>query len=339
MPYKKSIRSVSLLIVLLGTATTGCDYVVREQYYRRAEEATQQFRTRLSSPNTNDRRDLVYDIFNFNGASGLPAELTISELYPRLLNDPNVQIRRNTISWIGSISNSSGNIGGEAAPLLNYALQDPNPGVRKLASQVARSGNFFKPLVRPELIRRLADPDERVRRASIYSLVTGSYELEQKSIDEQNLLQNSRPEARESLAILLRYRQSLDDSDLSTLLKLTQDANPQVRSTSIWTLAKWIKKHSGKNPKIIPALLPFLTDPAPSVRMSTAYALGRSGRSAVKAIPYLGTLLRDKNSLVRSYAVEALGNIGSSQEIRSHLNPLLNDSSLLVRELTSKALR
>jgi HEAT repeat protein len=338
MNYKTTIRSISLSIILLGASSAGCsqtDYAIRDRYYHRAEKGAEQFRTRLTSPNINDRQTLNSDILN----SELPAELTIGELYPRLLNDPNIRIRGNTLSLIGSISNSQGSLGGEAAPLLNYALQDPNPRVRKLAAQVSLSGDFSKELVRPELIRRLADPNEQVRRASIYSLVGGAYQLEEKPIDEESLLQDSRPEARESLAMLLRYRQSLDDSELSKLLKLTQDAEPKVRSKAIWTLAKWIKKQPSKNPKIIPSLLPFLTDTDPSIRMSTAYALGQSGKSAVKAIPNLVLLLKDKNSLVRSYAVEALGNIGSSQEIKPHLDPLLNDSSRLVQELTTKALQ
>ncbi len=337
MSHKKIIRQMSLSIILIGTTSTGCslpDYAYRDRYYHRAEKATQQIRTRLTSPNINDRQDLLNDVFNFE----LPPELTIGELYPRLLNDPNVRIRGNTIALIGSMSNSQGSLGVEVAPLLNYALQDPNPKIRKLAAQISLSGNFSRELVRPELIRRLADPDERVRRASIYTLVA-SYKLEEKPIDEQNLLQNSRLEARESLATLLGYRQQLNPSDLEKLLKLTQDTDSKVRSKAIWTLAKWIKKHSSKNPKIISELLPFLTDADPSVRMSTAYALGQSGKSAVKAIPYLLALLKDQNRLVRSYAVEALGNIASSQEITPHLNPLLNDSSLLVRELTTKALQ
>lgn len=341
MSYKKILRLISLSIILLGTASTGCsqtDYAIRDRYYHHAEKATQQFRTRLTSPNINDRRDLSIDIFNFNNGSGLPAELTFGELYPRLLNDPNVRVRGTSLWSIGSALNY-GLLRGEGAPLLNYALQDPNSGIRKLAAQFSFSGNFSKELVRPELIRRLADPNEQVRRASIYSLVGGAYQLEEKPIDEESLLQDSRPESRESLAMLLRYRQRLDDPELSKLLKLTQDANSKVRSKAIWTLAKWIKKQPSKNPKIIPSLLPFLTDTDPSIRMSTAYALGQSGKSAVKVIPNLVPLLKDKNNLVRGYAVEALGNIGSSQEIRSHLGPLLNDSSLFVRELTTKTLQ
>lgn len=64
------------------------------------------------------------------------------------------------------------------------------------------------------------------------------------------------------------------------------------------------------SPLAVPALVPFLKDPATDVRGNAALAIGKSGdRTAVTA---LEPLLKDENGNVRSFAAAALYRLGST---------------------------
>jgi HEAT repeat protein len=114
---------------------------------------------------------------------------------------------------------------------------------------------------------------------------------------------------------------------IPALLPLLKDPNPSVRSSAADVLGSM----EAAAQSAVPALIPLLTDTNPQVRNWTADALGRIGASVQLAIPQLTLLLTDPDPSVVINAARALGNMGESAKALPPLIALLSHSDPNIR--------
>jgi HEAT repeat protein len=86
------------------------------------------------------------------------------------------------------------------------------------------------------------------------------------------------------------------------------------------------------SPEAVPTLTELLKDPDPSLRQSTAFALGQIGPGSKEAIPSLLEALKDKNDEVRTGAIMALKQIKvDAKTAMPFLLETLKDKNIFVR--------
>lgn len=78
-----------------------------------------------------------------------------------------------------------------------------------------------------------------------------------------------------------------------------------------------------ESPRIVPILISLLTDSDEAIRAESASQLGLLGSGAKSAIPALKASLKDDDETVRACALEALNKVGSPEDLRENLIPLL----------------
>lgn len=113
------------------------------------------------------------------------------------------------------------------------------------------------------------------------------------------------------------------------LIGLLKDADPDIRGAAIQVLG--VKAH----PKTLASLVKHLKDPAPSVRVHTAEALGHF--NDVRLAPYLTAVLGDSDEQLVASAARSLGRIGAPESAAA-LAKLARDGRATVRLAAIQAL-
>lgn len=226
---------------------------------------------------------------------------------------------------------------------LEQAMQDPNPDVRLLATQLLPPGLGSD--AAPFLQRGLADADERVRRAAathLTALVDADPETvwsALKSVEDERretllgTLDQDGPDLLSQLAIA--HADSPEESDRELAVELAgrigtgecahipapalQDPSPTVRLVAARALARL------RDPAALSALSRALKDPEPEVRIEVIAALGSVDDRSV--LDSLVGVLADPNADVRGAAIDVLSRL-TSPALAESLTGALSDPRL-----------
>jgi HEAT repeat protein len=123
------------------------------------------------------------------------------------------------------------------------------------------------------------------------------------------------------------------------------DSSRSFQFLLIWWLTSWVAFTAGcyqhvpaPDPEAaIERLVPLLTDPDPTVRLTAAEALGKIGNQ--KATSFLLSTLHDSETNVREAAAKSLGGLSASgPEVETALVTLLSDPVDSVRRTAAQAL-
>ena len=239
------------------------------------------------------------------GEMGKPAHVTVSNLIP-LLKDSDEQVRWDTATALGKM-------GGAAQPavdLLTKALQDPNEEVRRSATYALElMGTTAKSAI-PALIAAFKRPDEQ------FSTSTALSQMGQPAIAALSQALRDPDLAIRSGAL----------SALGRMGHAAKSTAPQIlphlkaSSSKIQVQAAWALQLMGEEPApLLPVLMTALKDSQEEIRLLAIETLGRMGKAAKPAVPLLVAILKDPNprldSLVRTKAAEALGQLGETQTL------------------------
>jgi predicted nucleic acid-binding Zn-ribbon protein len=124
---------------------------------------------------------------------------------------------------------------------------------------------------------------------------------------------------------------------LSTLVEALGNANPFVRSTTIFSLVACHPVPQGVLQKLAEAAT---GDKEPMVRLAAVETLRRFGKDSSPAVPAIARALADPHPDVRRAAAMTLGDLGATdQSYLVALTSLLGDKNLRVREAAVAALR
>jgi hypothetical protein len=215
----------------------------------------------------------------------------------RLLDDPDVDVRREAVSGLGRQGDPTA-----VEPLLG-ALQDPNSFLRTTAAQAL--GELGDARAAPALRRTLRDPTALVASAASEALrrlgedapsVRYTPPGPQASRTElESMLASEDATLRKDACKFTPGR----DGALELLAPATSDVDPEVRKSAANALG-WV-------PGSVPLLLPLLADPDPDVLVATLESLRAAGGFEPAA---LEPFLTHTDAELRLRAAEAVASLG-----------------------------
>jgi HEAT repeat protein len=249
-----------------------------------------------------------------------------------LVRDPDPHVREAAASGLGVIASP------ETPPLIEVALSDPEPAVRK-------AGVLNLPNLREEDQKRLSlvmseDRDLSVLSALLETLADDRMERA-FSRDLASRIVLKAPESMDllrTIAVLVRRGRLVLAAEPTAIPvwagrlwpDLLRDSDPMIRAGA----AKCVGLTSQRttSPRIIELLA---RDPVDHVRASAAAALGRLGGD--EAVEALIRALSDREAVVRASAVVALGRLGDVKAVGALIRAL-SDRAPWVRAHTAETL-
>lgn len=253
----------------------------------------------LQDRNANVRSHAAYIL----GEMGKPAYVTVPNLIP-LLKDSNEQVQWTTATALGKM----GSAAQPAVDVLIKALQDPSEEVRWSATYaLEQMGTTAKSAI-PALIAAFKRSDGQFSAASALS------QMGQPAIVAlTQALKDPDLDIRSGALLALGRMGRAAKSTAPQILPHLKESNAKIRVQAAWAL-----QAMGEEPTpLLSVLMAALKDPQKDVRLLAIETLGRMGKTAKPAIPLLITVLKDPNprleSLVRTKAAEALGQLGETQ--------------------------
>ncbi|MGQ9627913.1 MAG: HEAT repeat domain-containing protein [Anaerolineae bacterium] len=214
------------------------------------------------------------------------------------------------------------------------ALKDPDPGVRRLATEILGRMKPMSGLA--YLIQALNDPESTVRVTSLKALG----KLREAALGILPViahhLTDPDPEARaQAISTLSHLAEKFDGRTMDRLRALLQDESPQVRAQAaalLIRLGEGAESHKalelmgqamegesraaaiaaygrlGRSRRFLPQVIEAISDSDPLVRRAAATTLGQLGD--LSAVPHLIRALEDEDKAVRKRAVQALVALG-----------------------------
>ncbi len=111
------------------------------------------------------------------------------------------------------------------------------------------------------------------------------------------------------------------------LIDAEKSPDEQVRGRAIMALRGMHLQDPNERQQRLQVFIAELKDPSPGIRQAAAGALGEQGQGAAAAIPDLKEALNDSEFRVRSFAAQALGSIGSFEDVSA----MFDSSDVYVR--------
>jgi HEAT repeat protein len=239
------------------------------------------------------------------------------------------------------------NMGRDAVPALNAALEDPETDIRwRAADALANIGPEAAEAV-SALASKLDDPDHHVRSSAANALVkigphsvpalVAAVRHHDRDVGFRvvDALGKIGPEAAEAASVLVN---TLKHPDCYYFVNEVADCIAKIGANAVPALVDAVNDRSMDSRVIapggflntrviaagvlgrmgpdaveaVPALISALSDHSDGMRLRALEALGKIGPKAAEAVPALTAVLKDKDShfLERHYAAEALGRIG-----------------------------
>lgn len=256
---------------------------------------------------------------------GAPAGICAASLI-RETSAGNAEVRRSALLALRKIGLSSNDL----VDALILTLGDEEVAIRSLSIEtLASMGPVAKQAV-PALVACSAnDESRRMRRAATVAVRAISPGTEMPSLPsgppfpDWNTLA---PQSDEERALIKR----VDELAEEQMISVVQNADD--------------KRLARVGKPVVPFLVAALTHRSDRVRYRAVHILGLIGASAADALPYLVWLLEHDDSIVRSYAAEAISEIGipATSELRQQMIsaylPLLSDEESHVRSNALEAL-
>ena len=186
---------------------------------------------------------------------------------------------------------------------ISNCRNDEDPWVRSMAYEAL--GQFPGVQISQLITQGLKDPDWKVRGVATQVIAPYRHE-ESKDLFVQMLQNDPAEEVKAACARALSFFD--DDALIVVLAKSMHSALPRTRAMSIKALGT-------KSPtkQVAEELLPFLKDPHPWVRSSTAWCLGVW--DYFPAVPILKDMITDVDPKVSESSVQALGMIFNQRHI------------------------
>jgi HEAT repeat protein len=280
--------------------------------------------SQLSDRDAAVRVHAVNMLWRLNDASAAPD-------VARLASDKHKAVRMAVCSFVQDVRSA------DSAAILRAMLNDADPVIRENALGGIR-GLAVRGMT-PAVIERLQDPDLSVRDAAVRALRAVAPERLDlffealadpggfpQAVDHLALWAPSEEGARvlpwlakvhdrPGLLNLLRFLRTA--SACEDLMKLTGDADPDVRSAALRALAVL------PGEKVDAALIRLADDDSADVREDVASALGDRGSS--RAVDALMRLLEDKADRVRWRAASALGQLSAARALPALVKRMSED--------------
>jgi HEAT repeat protein len=189
----------------------------------------------------------------------------------------------------------------ECMPILDEAMSDPDPMLRRVA--VTAAGKIGLTAMLTSIIRLLDDGDPDVREGTVKALarLAASDSAAVRDV-ALTLAAAADPDKRRNAAIL--FATFADTDRLSLLIK---DEDPMVRKTAVQALGEL------KSPASVGHLVMALVDEESEVRIAAANALGDTGGHEVLAPLLLA--LKDNDPWVKCAAMKSLGRAGTEEAL------------------------
>ena len=300
-----------------------------EKLYRLGKQAAVALPALLRAVDDNDRA-VRYNVVAALGAAEATGPDVVRALASVVVDADSVGTLR------GLAASNLGRIGPTAEPTLINLLQHPDKVVRTHAADAIGRKMSNKALAVPELVRLLADEEERVRLAAASSLhrigplaepwvrvameekrgqaaCYAAQVILQRTPDDQSAirslvaqLDDPDPSVRRNAAWFLQYAGQFGGSAVQRLAEALEDEDTKVRSLA----AASIGDIGVTTENAEPALLKALGAKDPALRDAAAYALGRCRQRSAAAIERLAQCVLDPVEDVQISAIQALGRVG-----------------------------
>jgi HEAT repeat protein len=215
-----------------------------------------------------------------------------------------------------------------AADALAHALGDVDPDVRAAAADSLDTSNLAARRALPALVKALGDSSPDVRRAVLGALgsIGDSTAFAPVAAVLEGPDADLKPAAAEALGVLQ------DKRGVEPLVKAVVDSDERLRAAAVSALGA-LEDSRG----LAPLLAALKTDPVPRVRARAAKGLGRAAWGEPVVAPLKAAACGDREAVVRTAAITALGRIGSAPAAAA-LRCGLRDADTHVRDAAREAL-
>lgn len=248
-----------------------------------------------------------------------------------LLNDPDVQVRREAARVIGSTHDPA------ALDALAAATRDPDPVVRRAAIEAVGGIKGDRVVTILLALAATKDPADRSQAAALLGQAGDA-----RAADTlRALLKDPDPMVREKAVTAFAAIKLPDGADKSgPLVTAVKDDDALVRRAAVAALggassASPASPASSASPGVVEALSSALADADDAVRVEALTALARSGKAGDILLKALG----NDRAAVRQKAVELLArDVAKNADVAAAVTTALKDADPSVRDAALRAL-
>lgn len=282
--------------------------------------------------------DAVEDISGRLAATGRSSEAVTTALRPgavkplvKALNRKDVRLRQEACRMLGILGPEAR----EAVPALLAALKDDDEVLRRRASDaLSRLGQEVVPV----LLRAFLQNDSRTREGTARAL--GAYgPASKKAVAQFQLSMQEKDIPVQVQASLAMWHVEGDGREaIPALIAVVDKKDSPARAEAMEALGIIGLDIGTGNQPLTETLTRGLKDRDSRVRMQAIRALWRIDRQPRVVVPLLRPLLEDDDNVVRTLAVEVLGELGPEGKTTPLLIEALKDKDAGVRRATVVAL-